>query len=261
MDKAKLKNIVFSFDDGRKDTYSIAYEIMKKYNLVGTVHVITGSLDNTYSPSKGFASGERKFISIADLKEMKKNGFEISSHSENHTNEYDMIEKSLKKLINIKLMEKEALSFSSPRSEINQYNYKKYGIDKLNLKYLRTGIQIRNEKFLKKVAFVFQKYFKSKVMFYYLNKENIINLEEDNFFIKTVAIRKYNSFNQIKYMINKVKKGQTMVLLFHSINPEKDIPDDWGYYFKDFEKICQFVANEKEINNDTIINLIDFNCE
>ena len=119
------KNVIFSFDDGRKDTYEVAYKVMKKVGIVGTIHVITGILDGSFFPNEGFASGNREFVSLEDLYEMKKNGFEISSHSDNHTNEYKEIEKSLNKLVDYKLMDKDFLTFSSPNSKINQNNYMK----------------------------------------------------------------------------------------------------------------------------------------
>ena len=252
MQKNIDKNIIIAFDDGRKDVYDNAYKIMKKYSLVGSFYVITGSLDDSYIPKTGFKSGKKKFVTLENLLEMKKNGFEISSHSNNHTNDYDMIESSIKKLCNYKLMEKNFLSFSSPKSEINEKNYLDKNLKNLNLKYLRTGVQVRNESIYKKILFIIQKYIKSKLAFYLLNKENIMSSNKNNFFIKTIAIRSYNTIGQLEYLIKKIKNGQTAVLLFHSIVDSKDCIDEWGYSFNKFEKLCQFVSENKEYKNITV---------
>ena len=245
------KNVIFSFDDGRKDTYNVAYKIMKKNKLVGTIHVITKYLDNGYN--KKIKTDKGEFVSIDDLYDMKKNGFEISSHSDDHSNDYNMIKKSLIKLVDNKLMDKNFLTFSSPHSDINQKNYMEYKIQDLNLKYIRTGIQMKNEKFLKKIAYFFQKFFKSKIFFYYLHKDNIISEGDNIFFIKTVTIRRYNTVNQIKYLIKKMKCNQTVVLLFHSINVDKKNNNgNWGYPIENFKKLCEFVSQKKEIKNYTI---------
>jgi len=45
------KNIVLSFDDGRKDFYEYALPILKKYNLVATLNVTTGYVDGNFKPN------------------------------------------------------------------------------------------------------------------------------------------------------------------------------------------------------------------
>lgn len=248
MEKKDLKCVIFSFDDGRKDNYSIAYNIMSKYNLVGTLHVITGCIDNTYQPK----SGSYQYLSLENLLKLKNCGFEISSHSNDHSNNYEMIKISLEKLITWNLMDKNFLTFSSPCSEINEKNFKNYKLETLNLKYLRTGIRLHNEKFTKKLSFFLSKFLKSKMGFWYLNKNNIMTKKDNHFFIKSVAIKRHNTVGQIKYLIKKMKPGETIVLLFHTINDKKKIAYDWEYCSSKFEKICQFVSKDEQIYTPTI---------
>ena len=65
-----------------------------------------------------------------------------------------------------------------------------------------------------------------------------------------------NKSLKIKYLINQLKSEETVVFLFHSVNLERKIDDDWGYYIGDFEEICKFVSNDTNIKNDTILNFI-----
>lgn len=244
------RNVILAFDDGRKDIYNIAFPIMKKNNIIGSLYIITGTLNNSYTPIKGFASGKRQFISLENILEMEKEGFEISSHSCNHSNEYSMIKESLDFLCNKGIMKREYKSFSSPRSEINEKNFEKSEIKKLDLKYLRTGIQIRNENIFMKLMFILQKKCKSKIAFYLLNKDNIMKNRKE-FFIKTIAIRSYNTINQINFLLNKIKQNETAVLLFHSITNENEEIDEWGFNKIKFEKLCKMI-NDKNINNLTV---------
>lgn len=93
------KNVIINFDDGRKDVYFNAYPIMKKYDLVCSIYLITGTLDNSFIPKTGFASGKRKFLNKDEIDKMKIMGYEFSSHSNNHSNDKCMILKSIDYLI------------------------------------------------------------------------------------------------------------------------------------------------------------------
>lgn len=247
------KNVIINFDDGREDVYLNAYPIMRKYDLVCSIYLITGTLDNSFAPKTGFASGKRKFLNKKEIDEMKKMGYEFSSHSNNHSNDKDMISKSINYLKKNNLFTN-FVSFSSPRSEINEANFMSYDLSDLKLNYLRTGIQMKNEKFLSKVFFILQKVFKSKLAFYFLNKKNVMKKDE-KFFIKTVAIRNYNTVKQIEFLLNKIKPNETVVLLFHSVTDDSKSLDDWGFAKDKFEKICLYLK-EKNFNNLTTQNYI-----
>jgi peptidoglycan/xylan/chitin deacetylase (PgdA/CDA1 family) len=67
------KSFVVSFDDGRDDGYYYAYPILKKYGFVATYFVITNREDTATN------------LSWDQAAEMAKNGMEIASHTEDHT--------------------------------------------------------------------------------------------------------------------------------------------------------------------------------
>ena len=65
-----VKPVVITFDDGYKDTYTIAYPILKKYNFHATLFINPSNI------------GER--LTWDELKEMQAGGMTISNHSYYH---------------------------------------------------------------------------------------------------------------------------------------------------------------------------------
>ena len=75
---AKLpdKTVIITFDDGYKDNYENAYPILKKYNLKGTIFVITD-----------YVSLYPNYITWDEAKEMQKSGvINLESHTMDHFN-------------------------------------------------------------------------------------------------------------------------------------------------------------------------------
>lgn len=64
------KPVVLTFDDGYRDTYEIAFPILKKYGFKSVLFISAAG------------SGDR--LSWQELQEMKASGMEVSSHSYNH---------------------------------------------------------------------------------------------------------------------------------------------------------------------------------
>lgn len=56
------KSVVITIDDGYEDIYNYAYPLLKKYNSIANIMVITGLIDNT------------GYLSWSQLKEMKSSG-------------------------------------------------------------------------------------------------------------------------------------------------------------------------------------------
>lgn len=78
------KPFVITFDDGYTDNYTTAYPILKKYGYTGTVFMVANWIDG----------GE--FLSLSQLKELAKNGWDIVGHSANHLHLTDQDEVALK---------------------------------------------------------------------------------------------------------------------------------------------------------------------
>ena len=79
------KKIVLSFDDGRLDTFENAIPIMDKYGIPATINITT---DFILHPNKycSFKSAGNKAMSVDQIQEIYKKGYEIASHGNEHLN-------------------------------------------------------------------------------------------------------------------------------------------------------------------------------
>ena len=105
--------IVISFDDGWAEQYSVAFQILKKHNLIGTFFVYTRPLDHA------------QFMSWAQLQEMSAAGMDIQAHTLTHphlrelTPDEAMKEISESKTILETRLGKPIVAFAYPFGEYN----------------------------------------------------------------------------------------------------------------------------------------------
>jgi hypothetical protein len=250
-----MKYIILSFDDGRKDNFEIVRPLLEKYGFTASFHIVTGFADGT-------AKAKFETMSIDNVKELAQNGFDISSHGDKHINEENDLRTGLQKL-KFWGIDREPLIFSSPDSEIYEGNIRKY-IDMLQnnrIEYVRSGVQIRRNGWWYVCMYVLQLYTKSKWLYYFLNKSNI--MKNDNVLnyngihiIKSVAVRKQNTAGQLIYMIKKLQSGDAVCFMFHSILPEKDITDDdWAFELEKFEVFLNQLKNDMQVK---VLNLMEY---
>lgn len=72
--------VVFEFDDGYEDTYTDAFPLFAAYGHVAVVGVITSAIGGVYP------GDNTPMLSAAQLTELKAAGWEIASHTRDHTN-------------------------------------------------------------------------------------------------------------------------------------------------------------------------------
>ena len=112
-----MKTIVLTFDDGREDNYSVVFPIMAHYELTGTIFVTTGFIDGTWEKPESWKSAEKP-LSISQLLDFKKNGWEIGLHGDRHTTELNDTFVSIKKMK--QWIGEEEYGFSMPNSVANE---------------------------------------------------------------------------------------------------------------------------------------------
>lgn len=244
------KTIVLTFDDGRKDQYLNAVNIMRKYNLTGTIYITTGFVDGTIDKKNLFPSSGGEAMSVTDIRDSIKLGFEIGIHSDKHTNEVNDIRESLRKL---REWTKELqgmdfkFGFASPSSNIYKKNINKIDDIVNEITYVRTSGQVRRNGLIYTMLFLLNRVLKSKMLYYLLNKRYIGTIEK-NKVIESVPIRSYTPLNHIIYFIDKIPDSQPGVLLFHSILTKEEgnkKVDCWYYDSDKFEKLCQYLVLKK----------------
>jgi peptidoglycan/xylan/chitin deacetylase (PgdA/CDA1 family) len=105
------KPVIITFDDGPEDVYATAYPIMKAYGFFGTIFIVGDYLD---------AAG---FLSVNEIKELHKAGWEVGSHSMSHANLYQAPSLSEEILKSRKyLSERTGLAISSFAYPFGVYN-------------------------------------------------------------------------------------------------------------------------------------------
>lgn len=87
--RARRRSVVITFDDGYRDNFSEAVPVLKEAGVSATFFVATGfiSTDREFPHDARTGAGTAfEKLTWDDLRAMEANGFEVGSHTVNHTN-------------------------------------------------------------------------------------------------------------------------------------------------------------------------------
>lgn len=247
-----MKYIVLSFDDGRKDFYTNALPILKKYSLCATLNIISDFV-GLHNPSR-FLSGDGECVSWREIEECAACGVEIANHSADHTNEISQIIRGSAE-IGKNLGLNEPLGFASPRSQIGKDNFEAYRelLTSKRVKYIRSGNRLKRDGYGKVLLYFCYKYTGSAAAFSAYNRSNIIPLTahaDDGFLFPSVTCNCDNTPEQLIRFIEKMPDNTASVLMLHSILKSDAVgfkKDKWFNTAEDFEKLCRFLSDEENI--------------
>ncbi len=253
-----MKKVVFSFDDARLDTYTVAYPILKKYGFPFTVNVVSDFVINPQNYTC-FGSGDNKSMTPRQLVECQNAGIEIACHGHRHKNDVQEVFDNLAALSEFGLDKNLIVGFASPESFITADCT--FGLDTLVhdgvLKYVRSGIQTRREGLFYTALSIVERITHSKFLFRYLNRKNVIS--NAKWLLPSVAITKYTTVKQVLYFISKLRDGESVILMFHSVLNKNDIgygKDNWYFDTKKFDDICKCLKEDKTVSVCTTMELL-----
>ena len=244
-----MKKVVFSFDDGRLDTYTKAYAILKKYGMPFTLNVCTDFIKHQENYTC-FKSAGNKSVSIENLLEMQENGVEIASHGHLHLNTKDDILNSIAALeqmgINV-----ENVGFASPNSGLTYDNAQDVLplVESGIISYIRSGIQVRREGLLYSLLTYLERKTHSVKLFRYLNKKNVIT-DEKAPILMSVAVLNCTTVKQIVSFIDKMNGGESVIFMLHSVIDKNDIgygSDSWYFDAEKFNELCELLSKRKDV--------------
>ena len=239
--------VVFSFDDSVKDTYTVAYPILKKYKMPFTINVITKYVKDNLS----------NYMTPEQLVECQKNGVEIASHGHTHQNTKEDVTESISCLKDMGI-EVDDIGFASPRSELTAQNghdikaLQKQG----KLSYIRSGIQIRREGFWYSALSYIERKTHSRRLFYILNKHNIIKSVNPQL-LMSVAITKHTTLKQILSFLEKMHEDDAVILMFHHVvDNVRNADHVWCYDAEKFSLLCEAIKGDVRVEVSTTKDLV-----
>lgn len=256
--KNKIK-ISLSFDDGRKDTYRMFYEILKKYNIPFTLNVTSGYISKTIKkedwPSDNTPMSKSQLIKLS-----KEELVEISGHGKKHNNDIKNFEEGIIELREV-LEIKEKIGIASPQCRFNLNNISEYQemFKKNKVLYLRVGDRFDNLAFIKKVLRRFNRVLKNSWIYYFVYKQSEVR-KEDNFVLHSAIVTKYDTLKNIKYFIEKaIKNNKSYIFMYHSIlKPNEDFyTDTYSWDYNTFVELCKYLKELEKNGNIEIVMVKD----
>lgn len=255
------KTIVsLSFDDGREDTYRVAYDIMKRHGLIGTVHVTTGYVDGTWE--NGRFSSSAGPMTVEQLKEMRAFGFEISSHGDKHVTEKQDLKESIKKLKDWDLIDEQA-GFSIPKSQMTLQEKPMFAdfLRQNGILYMRGGRSRKCYSLGLKAFYAMYNVTKLQKFYDLFNRNNLMALGGENRFSRydllSVVIRRDDNPLMVSKFIERNAAGRNwIILMIHGIQNEGDEnfeKDQWCWSADKFEQLC---SQLKAMSDSGLISVI-----
>ena len=253
-----MKRVVFSFDDGRIDTYTNAYPILRKYNMPFTLNVCTDFVEHP-EHFTCFGSADNKSVSVDNLVEMQNNGVEIACHGHLHLNTKDDVLANISALADMGL-NVDPIGFASPNSAIREDNAAELLelVNEGRLAYIRSGIQVRREGMLFAALSLLERKLHSPLLFYKLNKRCILKGEKQSILL-SVGIHKGVTLKQLISFVDKMKDGETVIFMFHSILNKTDVGygrDNWFFDLERFEQLCKSLSEKSDVEVCSTMDLV-----
>ena len=220
--------IIFSIDDGRKDMYQLAKEILIPKKVPATLNITTNDAF--------FEEKKLPKISKEELLEIGQYPFlEIANHADMHSNEPDDIRKGFEVLCDWFAYDKtKPIGFASPYSQLTmEYTREHIGeLQELGIKYVRT-----------------------------CKAEACFNKEEDIVALTSFAVKNEMSVQELKTVADEaVEKNCCLIYLLHSVlKPgEYNYENDWSYDFDRFRELVDYILQLQKEGKAEIMTTMDY---
>lgn len=238
-----MKYVSFTFDDGRRDNFTYAYPVMKKYSIAGTLFCTTGYIDGTWQKDESWLSAGEA-IRIDELKELQQNGWELALHGDKHTTEVEDLKCASQKMAQWGFRNR-PIGFSMPNSNIAKEKLDAV-IDRYlgsELLYIRAGRQINTKSFSARALYALYTYGHLQWAYNKFNNVNLTDLSRINKKqIYSVVVRCKDDPEMLARFIEQIPDNTCAVLMLHSILPEDSQyygTDPWNWSLVRFERFCK----------------------
>lgn len=251
-----MLRVILSFDDGRKDNYRAATEIMKPLNIPATFNITTGYVLNEIEdndkpgPHKPMDLEELRSLAACDL-------FEIAGHGFTHDNDIDNLVSGVLRLKEL-LPGVEISGIASPHSEfdLSEINKAKMIFKEKDIQYLRISNDYSKMGRIKIWIRRFNRILHLPLLYSWVNKDSIEY--GGDFLLHSFPVIRDNKIQEVKGLISKLinnsDKDQVCILMFHSIlnRGEPYYEDLFSWDYESFEALCKYLKAE-EVNGKLIL--------
>lgn len=257
-----MLKIILSFDDGRKDNFRVAEEILKPLNIPATFNITTGYvLQNIEEKDK---PGPHDPMTLCELESIARcNLFEIAGHGYKHNNDINNLLYGVQKLREL-LPEVCINGVASPHSEFNLSEIQNAQSKFLenDIYYLRISNDYTRMSKTKIWLRRFNRILHSSKLYKWVNIDSIEY--EGKFLLHSFPVIRDNKLKEIEGLIdclatNSIEKDQICILMFHSIlKPEEKFYSDlftWDY--DDFKELCVILNRMRMTRQLIIIKTVD----
>lgn len=239
--------VALSFDDGRKDNYRLAEEVLIPMQIPATFNITTDYIMRMETED---ILGLNLAMSKAEVIKLSENLlFEIAGHGKKHNNEYANLIGGIKQLREWCNLDR--IGVASPNSKLTSADlgnaidtYKKDGIA-----YVRIGNRFNQTEFIKKCFRKLNRKIHSGWISVWVYKDSMLS-KNDAYILNSIPILHYNSLKEIKSIINNaVNMNRSCILMFHSVLKEGEeyYKDLWSWDFEQFQLLCNYLKRlEKE---------------
>ena len=248
--------VTLSFDDGRKDNYRIAKDILSPYKVPATFNIATGFIEGLCDVGKNRVAP----MSKSELIEIYQDElFEIAAHGDLHKNDIYDIQSGRNKLINwLGLPEDYLIGFASPGSDMTADYIKNHESElrRLGFLYIRTGLNIKSKHRFRILSRKLSRVLHSKLLFRCAYKDTV-QIMNDGIVMTSIPILHDTSLKEIFSIIEYAEKKKAVVtLMFHSVVKSEEVMHDntWSYDYNKFKQLIEYLILKRKNNKIEILS-------
>lgn len=257
-----MLKIVLSFDDGRRDNFRAAEEILKPLNIPATFNITTGyilqDIDEKDKPGPHDPMTLRELEGIARC-----HLFEIAGHGYKHNNDINNLLYGVQKLR--ELLPGVCINgVASPHSEFDLSEIQTAHSEFLenDIYYLRISNDYTKMNKTKIWLRRFNRIIHSSKLYKWVNIDSIEY--EGKFLLHSFPVIRDNKLKEIEDLLdslaaNSIEKDQICILMFHSIlkQEEKFYSDLFTWDYDDFKELCAKLNRMQMTRQLSIIKTVD----
>jgi len=248
--------VALSFDDGRIDNYTIALEVLNRYDLPATFNLTTGYIKGEFQKGRLTYAEPLTLEMVKELFASRK--YEIAGHGYWHKNTKEDILQGICELCEIlgtDTLYHGGNGFASPGTDLDLKYYEKIKreLAEHNVRYVRLSLRYISKRKLKVLARKASRLLHIPALYAYAYTDTLMS-DARNGLIYSVPVLAPISVAELKALICKAaKQKKACVLMFHSIIDTKEVRDNWDYPTQKFEQICGFLD---EMRRKNLINVV-----